>query len=264
MIYPIVLQRLLPRIGFAWATRVLGFLALATFLGAILIMFTRPKPPKPAKVRSYLDMTAFEEPAFVFFCITLFLMFWAYYVPFFFIPTFASELLAASSDFSVYLLAITNAATLVGRILSAFVAQKFGAPGTVAFYALGCGILLFGWIGIKSLAAFDVWVVIFGLFAGPLVTIPAAVVPLVSPDLGVVGTRLGMVWAAAALGGLIGSPVAGFLNGPQQKDFLPSQIMVGTVMVASAAFMGMTWALIVKQQRAGCVFTWRGRRPVAQ
>lgn len=265
MIYPIALQRLLPRVGFPWATRILAFLALSTFLGAIIILYTRPQPPKPAKVRSYLDMSAFEEPAFGFFCMAFFWVFWAYYVPFFFIPTYAKEVLAASSDFSVYLLAITNAATMVGRIMSAFVAQKIGPIETVAIYTFACGVLLFGWVGVRSIASFDVWTVIFGLCAGPLVTIPAAVVPQISPNLGVVGTRLGMIWAFAALDGLVGSPVAGTLNGPQQKHFLPSQIMVGIVMIAGAILVRATWVPIVKQQQhTSSVITWRGRREIVK
>jgi predicted membrane-bound spermidine synthase len=58
MIYPIIVQQLLPKIGFAWTTRVLGFLNL-TLLG-IAIAFMRPRLP-PRKSGPIIDWRAWTE-----------------------------------------------------------------------------------------------------------------------------------------------------------------------------------------------------------
>jgi MFS family permease len=58
VIYPIVLQRLLGSIGFAWAVRVIGFIALVTLAVPLAVMRMRIKP---AKARAIIDWTAFTD-----------------------------------------------------------------------------------------------------------------------------------------------------------------------------------------------------------
>ena len=41
MIYPVMVQQLLPKLGFAWTTRVIGFLNLALLL--VVFAFMRPR-----------------------------------------------------------------------------------------------------------------------------------------------------------------------------------------------------------------------------
>lgn len=62
VIYPIVFYRLQPTIGFAWATRVIGFIMLATLLFPNLVMKVRVLP---AKRRALLDLSAFKELPYV-------------------------------------------------------------------------------------------------------------------------------------------------------------------------------------------------------
>lgn len=62
VIYPIVFYRLQPSIGFAWATRVIGFIMLATLLFPNLVMKVRVLP---AKRRALLDLSAFKELPYV-------------------------------------------------------------------------------------------------------------------------------------------------------------------------------------------------------
>lgn len=53
------------------------------------IMLPNTKSKAPHSVRSHLDPTAFRDPAFMAFCVALVLMWIAYWVPFFLLPTFA-------------------------------------------------------------------------------------------------------------------------------------------------------------------------------
>lgn len=59
IIYPVVFQRLEPRIGFGWATRVLAFIALATQAVAVVLM--RQRDGGSSKSRSLIDQTLFTE-----------------------------------------------------------------------------------------------------------------------------------------------------------------------------------------------------------
>ena len=85
VIYPIVFHRLQPTIGFAWATRVIGFMALGTLVIPITFMQMRVKPPAKRKL---LDLSAFKEPPYVLFVLGSFIGFMGLYVPFFYIQYF--------------------------------------------------------------------------------------------------------------------------------------------------------------------------------
>ncbi|KAJ5781222.1 monocarboxylate permease [Penicillium paradoxum] len=81
IIYPIIFSQLQPKLGFGWATRVLGFVTLVELLIAMAIMLPATKAKRSNKFRSLLDPTAFRDPAFMAFCVALFLMWIAYWVP---------------------------------------------------------------------------------------------------------------------------------------------------------------------------------------
>lgn len=100
--YPIALQRLLPLVGFAWSTRILGFMALFTFvIGIGLVLWHSGNKFAPKKPRSFLDASALKEKPFVVFCFAIFFIFLAYYIPFFYIPDYAQASVGASFDWSV-------------------------------------------------------------------------------------------------------------------------------------------------------------------
>lgn len=58
MIYPILTRELLPKIGFAWTTRVLGFLNLG--LLAIAFAFMRPRYHCFRNLSQNLDTNSFQ------------------------------------------------------------------------------------------------------------------------------------------------------------------------------------------------------------
>lgn len=207
IVYPIALQRLLPLVGFGWSSRILGFMALFTFLVRVpLVLWHNGDKFKPKAPQAFLDTSALREEPFVAFCVAMFLIFLAYYVPFFYLPDFAQEKVGSSTDFSVYLLAITNAATFPSRFISAMAARSIGPLNTLSICVGASTVVLLSWIGVSSLPGLDVWAIFWGFTAGPLVTIPAAVVPQLSPSPGVVGTRMGMIWLCAAMGECIYQP----------------------------------------------------------
>lgn len=69
IIYPIVFRRLQQQIGFAWATRVLGFIALVTLWFSVLVMRPRIKPKGKRKL---WDFSALKETPYLLFCFAMF------------------------------------------------------------------------------------------------------------------------------------------------------------------------------------------------
>ncbi|KAK3681911.1 hypothetical protein LTR37_020780, partial [Vermiconidia calcicola] len=64
IIYPIMVRELLPKLGFAWTVRVLGFMNLG--LLALVVCLMKPRLP-PRKSADFFDKSAFKEVPFVLF-----------------------------------------------------------------------------------------------------------------------------------------------------------------------------------------------------
>lgn len=80
--YPVLVRELLPKIGFAWTTRVLGFLNMG--LLAIAFAFMRPRLP-PRSTGPVVDWKAFTEPVFVLFVAGIFFVLWNVYFTFYYV-----------------------------------------------------------------------------------------------------------------------------------------------------------------------------------
>lgn len=82
IIYPVIVQQLLPKIGFAWTARVLGFFNLACL--CLVFAFMRPRLP-PRKSGPLVDFSAFKEPVYAFFVAGLFFVIWPIYYTFYYV-----------------------------------------------------------------------------------------------------------------------------------------------------------------------------------
>lgn len=270
VVYPIALARLLPAVGFGWATRILGFITLAELVVALLIIFpfsergrrgrrgsasphtnsAAPPPAAPAAAmpHSLIDTTAFREPVFVAFCLALFFAWTAYWVPFFLIPTYAQFALGASESWAFYLLVITNAATIPGRILPVLVIPYMGVAGSMAFFAFASAVLLFAWTAVTTMAGFEVWIVMLGVFMTPLAVLYPAIMPHLCPRPEVLGTRMGMSSAVAAMGIILGAPLSSALTDTGKGEFWKMQVFIGSAMLLGSMFMTFVWLNIRKQE----------------
>lgn len=262
IIYPIMFIQLQPLVGFAWMTRILGFITLAELIVALAIILPYVEPARSLMKRTtsnraahalpprpLLELGAFKEPAYTAFCLALFFMWIAYWVPFFFIPSFGYYMIGASPTMSFYLLVITNAATLPGRLLTVFISERFGIPECLLAFTLASTILLFVWITINNLVTFIVWIVLLALFMAPLAVLVPAIVPQLCPSKETVGTRMGMAWTAAALGVLVGAPVSSTLGNLRKQDFWQAQVFIATSMLVGAGLMGFVLWEIRKKSR---------------
>lgn len=82
LIYPVIVQQLLPKIGFGWTMRVLAFVTVAT--GALATAFLKTRVP-PRRSGPLLELAAFKEVPYVLYCIGMFLNFWGIYFAFFYV-----------------------------------------------------------------------------------------------------------------------------------------------------------------------------------
>ena len=124
-------------------------------------------------------------------------------------------------------------------------------------------ILALSWISISTVGGFVEFQIFYGFVSGMLATLPAVVVPYVCPTLAVLGTRMGMIYAAAGVGVLIGNPVALATLGHDgnRHDFLGAQLWMGLCAALGAGFYAVTAVKAERQRKA--VESVREEKPTA-
>ena len=242
VILPIMVRQLIPKIGFGWTVRVVAFVNLVCGLIAIAVVCRRPNKAYPS--RRIFDLMALRELPFALFTLAMFLVFLPYYVPLTYIPVFAQTALGASDKFGAYLLAITNAGSLLGRTVPYILGSRITTIRVFVFWTVAAAIMLFGWIGVTTVSGFIVWCVLWGFVSGALVTAPIAAVshPVLSPSPAKLGTRMGMTFLAAAAGELVGAPVSGALANVSAAKYTSAQAIPAAIMVMGA--LCLIWPLI--------------------
>jgi hypothetical protein len=79
IIFPLMLQKLFPTVGFAWATRILGFILLFILTTANLLVRSRlPRKPMASLKSVSPDLTVFKDLPFAFVSLGIFLMEWGH------------------------------------------------------------------------------------------------------------------------------------------------------------------------------------------
>lgn len=178
LLYPIIFYKLQPHVGFGWATRALGFLALFTLLISNIFLRIRVKP---AHRRAFLDLPAWKELPYLFFNVGSFFTFIGLYAPFFYVQSYVLEFGIMSKSLSFYLLAILNAASTFGRLFPNILADRLGPLNILIPGAFMTGILQFCLVSAHSSAAVIVIIAFYGFFSGTLVSLPATIYVCVNP-----------------------------------------------------------------------------------
>ncbi|EQL29576.1 hypothetical protein BDFG_07806 [Blastomyces dermatitidis ATCC 26199] len=235
LIFPAIVLSLLPRIGYAWTIRVLGFFTLATLTPCFI--WLRPRIP-PRKSGPFFDWSAFKETKYSLFAIAMFLNFWGLYVAFFYLSSFGRNVIGLSREKSIDLLLMLNGVGFIGRLIPNFVSDYYTGPFNALIpFSLISSILIFGWTGIKDINGVDAFSVLYGFFAAGIQSLFPASLSSLSPDLKKTGIRFGMILSVVSFASLTGSPIAGALIQMNNGDYLYAQIFGGASMLVGATVL---------------------------
>ncbi|KAL1857471.1 hypothetical protein Daus18300_010336 [Diaporthe australafricana] len=211
IVFPVIFSRLVSRIGFGWATRVIAFILLG--LSVIPIVFMKTRVPPSGRARALVDTSALRDEVFVLFMVASFFMFLCLYTAFFCIQLFCELHRLSSLDFAPYTVTLLNVGSVFGRILPNYLADKVGSVNVIIVCAAVSAILLYGWLGIHNLAGLIVFALLYGMFSGGVVSVLPSAILTMSPDMSRVGTRMGMTFTLAGISVLVGTPIAGAILG---------------------------------------------------
>ncbi|KAI9456064.1 MFS general substrate transporter [Lactarius psammicola] len=234
IIYPTIFHELQPRIGFGWATRVIGLIVLVTLVIANLVTRQRVLPTTRRKL---FDVSALREAPFIFCTLGLCFGFIGLYNPFFYITSFALSKTGASATLAFYFVPILNAASVLGRLAPTALADRVGTLNTIIPCTLICGVLVLAWTAVRSTGTLIAFALLYGFFSGSFVSLPPSTLVSLSPDLSKVGTRIGMSFSISSLGVLIGSPVGGALLNLHTGQFVRMQVFCAVTMFLACAML---------------------------
>jgi MFS family permease len=86
--FPLIAQQMLPKVGFAWTVRTMGFVIL--FNSIVILLIARVRLP-PRKTGPLVEWSAFKEPSYTLFCVGMFFNLWAVYFAYFYVSLFLSH-----------------------------------------------------------------------------------------------------------------------------------------------------------------------------
>ena len=210
VIYPIVLYRLIDKIGFGWSVRVIGFIALGTLLIPFAFMKMRVTPPK---ARALIDSSAFTDIKYMLFVIASLIGFMGLYVILFYLSYYAEHQHITNTSMAFYLVAIFNGASCFGRTLPNALSDKTGPFNLIAPGAIIVGVLILCMIAVASEASIIVVAILIGFFSGVFIAMPPLCFVALTKDKTTIGTRIGMGYGLIGLGTLAGGPGGGDILG---------------------------------------------------
>lgn len=223
VIFPLMLQSLIPKVGWEWATRIQGFIYILLLLLAIVFIRSR-LPPRPGG--SVLpDVQVFKDPAYALVTFGSFFLELGLFIPIAYITSFSLQTDGAiSSTFAYQILAIFNAGSFLGRWAPGYIADKAGRFNTQIAAVFLCGASSLGlWLPATVLASDTgavssstilgltiTYAIVMGFASGSNISLTPVCVSMLCP-IKEYGRYVATTYTLVSFGTLVGLPIAGAL-----------------------------------------------------
>ncbi|KAJ7085070.1 MFS general substrate transporter [Mycena epipterygia] len=236
--FPVTLRQVLPKVGFTWTLRIMGFILIFT-LGMANLCLTRRLPPQKAR-GGLLGLHVFRSAAFAVYCLSSLISSLGAFNGMLFITSSAVSF-GLSSNFAFYLVAMHNGASLFGAVTFGFLGDRLGAMNVLIMASTTIGAITIAWPFCGTVASLSVISVLYGFTIGAssaLGQVPVAAMGG-TEDL---GRRMGTVNTVLSIGTLCGAPLGGLLTSTSLGYkavgyFAGSMIFLGTALLALARFL---------------------------
>lgn len=181
IVYSIAFSRLLEHsnMGFPWAVRTLGALALVTSVFASAVMSGGMAPPKSHR-RQFIDWTALKESSFNSYLVGGLLTMVGLAAPYYYANLYAIETGMTSTQLGFYVVTVINAGSFFGRILPPILALRVGVFNIFILSYIAAVASCFCFIVARSKGSVFTEAALYGFFSGSLVALSPVRGPNVS------------------------------------------------------------------------------------
>ncbi|KAI9690350.1 MAG: hypothetical protein M1822_009312 [Bathelium mastoideum] len=230
VVFPLMMQALLPRIGWAWSIRALGL--ILTVLCFASVTFCRSRvPPRNGTLTTWRDtlpdprIFADGTGAMLATTAAVVLVDIAYLIPMTYVPSYylarqnlsPSQILSGEAAFAYQLLAVVNASSCVGRYVAGDLADRFGRYNVMIVSLAFCVVSVACFFlpdvllsDLTSLALLIVFAILFGFVSGSNVSLTPICLGQLC-DVQDYGRYYASCYTVVSFGCLMGTPIAGAL-----------------------------------------------------
>ncbi|TKY90708.1 hypothetical protein EX895_000706 [Sporisorium graminicola] len=248
IVWPLILQALFdqPKIGFGWGVRIAAVL-LAVLL-TISNVLMRPRLPPTHKSlhqpwsQAWTLLTQ-DPTTYTLFVVGVAVLFINFFVPFFTIASYAKKV-GFTPSMATHMVAIMNAASMIGRLASGPLADKYGRFNVLSLFGFASflSLVLFWPIPGLTLTKAGVYAlsITYGVASGGSIATVASCVAQISPKNA--GAKLGLMWTMAAPGTLVGPVISTTLVSRMDGRYTALAIwaagttLIGSLVIAKVRF----------------------------
>ncbi|KAJ5148546.1 hypothetical protein N7448_000124 [Penicillium atrosanguineum] len=231
-----MISRMISSTGYPWAMRTAAFLILGLQIVAILTVRPRTKPV-PKKMPVGRLTAPFKEFPFVMLLLGICILTYGIFIPIDYLAVQGLDQAYMSQEMSQYLVSIFNAASLFGRLVSGYGADKIGRWNMFIMACTLSGITEFAvWIRAEKPSIAIGFAVMFGFASGAFIGLFGALPISVSP-LPEIGYRLGVVFLASSIPALTMAPIGGAILQNSANGWLDVKVFGGVMCLAGSAIL---------------------------
>lgn len=259
VIFPLIMQSLLPQIGWSWSIRSLGLILLVLCIGSVAFCKGRVREIRAHSLSPPSWRDALPDPrifwdgtgAMAASTAGIFFVDLAYFVPIIYIPSYflerqhipTDEILSDKAAFAFQLLAIINAASCIGRYVAGDLADRFGRYNTMIVSLFLCAISVCCLFlpdilvaNVPSVALLVTFSLLFGFVSGSNVSLTPICLGQLC-DTRDYGRYYASCYTIVSLGCLVSIPIAGKLldvtNTTGKKKYWAAVVATGLCYVAA-------------------------------
>ncbi|KAG8958691.1 hypothetical protein FRC03_008919, partial [Tulasnella sp. 419] len=202
---PIAVRNLIPLIGFQWTMRTLGFILSLEFTIALILMRRRLSPSSTAG--GIFDLQAFRSAPYSIYVAASCAAYLGLYTQLTYIDV-SGVISGVPPHFSFYLVSIANAASLIGRLGSGFLCDRFGNLNVLIPFNTATALATLVWPFCTTQASLITIAICYGISLGAFASLVGIPVASLGNTLDV-GRRTGMLFTFCAFANLVGPPISG-------------------------------------------------------
>jgi predicted MFS family arabinose efflux permease len=230
-----MLKSLFQSVGWAWAIRILALVALVLCTASNFLIRSRLPPARNAS--SHPDARIFRNRAFTLTTAGIFLLEFALFIPLTYITSYMLHK-GFSEDFAFQILPVLNGASVLGRALPGWWADKFGPfNGNLLAVLLSAIACLAVWLPAGSTTGgIVVFSLLFGFASGNNISISPVCIGRLCKTQNY-GRYYATTYTVVSLACLIGIPIAGEIISACKGDYWGLILFTGLIYCLGLVFL---------------------------